>query len=849
MIKFRDLMEQSDTIVFTFGRFNPPTTGHEKLIEKVASVAGRNQFRIYPSKSVGKKDPLPHDLKIRYMKKMFPKYKKNIMSPPSNIVIDIVVGLYNEGYRNLIMVAGSDRVKEFESLITKYNGVEGKRHGFYNFDTIKVVSAGERDPDAEGVEGMSASKMRAAATANNYDEFKLGLPKGFTEGEKLFKDVKKHMGISETVMSEDDVIRDLYIEGHIYKVGDVIRLEETSEYGEIVRRGTNYVSFISEDDGLVKKAWIHDILEVKQDKDVKDREGTQPAKYYAKDAEGDDMAKSTKAARARHFEKGAKKDDDDDSAYKPAPGDKSAKTKPSKYTQAMKKKYPELYEGEATDAAKERIEKEKQRDLEKFKDMMDRAKREDDVEKEAETKRKEVEKSQQQKPQNESLEEDADKSIAKKAEKSGISAGILKQVYKRGVAAWRTGHRPGTTPEQWGHARVNSFITGGKTRTTADADLWKKHKGKSESVEEARKPTTAQIRMARKLKKHGVGKNDDYYLSKMDPETRKKYEPKKRPEPMKVEPPKGKTFKWFQTAEYQPEETELQEDWFTKLLNKYLLKPRTYKTASQILQQVLDKKKKDGKLAHSTEYYAAQIAKQFKGVDARDLAKMVKVEQVKEWYRLDSTRSKYQEKYGEEWVSHLDETYKKMIDKIGYKPEPMSFSEHTEDGNDIREAVIYHLENEIPFAENVYRLHSDNFYKLFETAREMYQSDVINVDSWDRELLESDIGTFGIYEGQNVPLDIPIAEEEDVELNKPKRGGPKKFYVYVKNDKGNVVKVTFGDTTGLKAKIDDPDARKSFAARHKCDMQNDKTKAAYWACRLPKYAKSLGLSGGGNFFW
>ena len=379
--------------------------------------------------------------------------------------------------------------------------------------------------------------------------------------------------------------------------------------------------------------------------------------------------------------------------------------------------------------------------------------------------------------------------------------------------------------------------------------MWKKHKGKSESVEEARKPTTAQIRMARKLKKHGVGKNDDYYLSKMDPETRKKYEPKKRPEPMKVEPPKGKTFKWFQTAEYQPEETELQEDWFTKLLNKYLLKPRTYKTASQILQQVLDKKKKDGKLAHSTEYYAAQIAKQFKGVDARDLAKMVKVEQVKEWYRLDSTRSKYQEKYGEEWVSHLDETYKKMIDKIGYKPEPMSFSEHTEDGNDIREAVIYHLENEIPFAENVYRLHSDNFYKLFETAREMYQSDVINVDSWDRELLESDIGTFGIYEGQNVPLDIPIAEEEDVELNKPKRGGPKKFYVYVKNDKGNVVKVTFGDTTGLKAKIDDPDARKSFAARHKCDMQNDKTKAAYWACRLPKYAKSLGLSGGGNFFW
>ena len=799
-------MEEGDTIVFTFGRFNPPTTGHEKLIEKVASVAGRNQFRIYPSKSVGKKDPLPHDLKIRYMKKMFPKYKKNIVSPPSNIVIDIVVGLYNEGYRNLIMVAGSDRVKEFESLITKYNGVEGKRHGFYNFDTIKVVSAGERDPDAEGVEGMSASKMRAAASANNYDEFKLGLPKGFTEGEKLFKDVKKHMGISETVMSEDDVVRDLYIEGHIYKVGDVIRLEETSEYGQIVRRGTNYVSFISEDDGLVKKAWIHDILEVKQDKDVKDREGTQPAKYYAKDAEGDDMAKSTKAARARHFEKGASKDDDDPSAYKPAPGDKSAKTKPSKYTQAMKKKYPDLYEGEATDDAKARIEKEKQRDLEKFKDMMDRAKREDEVEKEAETKRKEVEKSQQQSSQQtESLEEDADKSIAKKAEKSGISAGILKQVYKRGVAAWRTGHRPGTTPEQWGHARVNSFITGGKTRTTADADLWKKHKGKSESVEEENPCWDGYVQQG--MKKKG---------DKMVPNC-------------------------------VPESTDLQEDWFTKLINRYLLKPRTYKNASEILQQVLDKKKKEGGLRHSVEYYAQQIAKQYDGVDARDLAKLVKTEQVKEWYRSDATRKQYQEKYGEQWVSRLDETQKRMMDKIGSSSELVSFQEHTVD---MQEAVVYHMENDIPFAENIYRLHSENFYKLFNVAREMYEQEVINVDSWDRQLLETDIGRFGLYEGQNVPLDIPIAEEEDKELNKPMRGGPKKFYVYVKDPStGNIKKVTFGDTSGLKVKLDDPEARKSFAARHKCDTQNDKTTAAYWACRLPKYAKSLGLSGGGDFFW
>jgi hypothetical protein len=112
------------------------------------------------------------------------------------------------------------------------------------------------------------------------------------------------------------------------------------------------------------------------------------------------------------------------------------------------------------------------------------------------------------------------------------------------------------------------------------------------------------------------------------------------------------------------------------------------------------------------------------------------------------------------------------------------------------------------------------------------------------------MGEYAMYEGEHVPLDCPLYEEDDnVELNKPKRGGSKKYYVYVKNAKGNVIKVSFGDTTGLTAKINDPQARKSFVARHNCDQKNDKTKAGYWACRLPKYAKALGLSGGGNFFW
>jgi len=136
--------------------------------------------------------------------------------------------------------------------------------------------------------------------------------------------------------------------------------------------------------------------------------------------------------------------------------------------------------------------------------------------------------------------------------------------------------------------------------------------------------------------------------------------------------------------------------------------------------------------------------------------------------------------------------------------------------------------------------------------RKMHNEGRLEVTGFDKELMEGDIGKFATYEEQVVPLDCPMMEEEEKNppLNKPKAGGPKKYYVYVRDPStGNVKKVTWGDTTGLKVKLDDPEARKSFAARHKCDQQKDKTTAAYWACNLPRYASQLGLSGGGNFYW
>ncbi len=170
----------------------------------------------------------------------------------------------------------------------------------------------------------------------------------------------------------------------------------------------------------------------------------------------------------------------------------------------------------------------------------------------------------------------------------------------------------------------------------------------------------------------------------------------------------------------------------------------------------------------------------------------------------------------------------------------------------ISESLMYHIDNKIPLAENIYRVHSEEFFHLFKEARKLYNEGSLKVlDEWDRKLIEeTDIGEHGIYEGQRVPLDLPIQEEDEKNppLNKPKKGGPKKFYVFVK-DGDKIKKVTWGDTTGLKVKLNNPEARKSFAARHRCDQQKDKTKAAYWACNLPRYAKSLGLSGGGNFYW
>ena len=933
MRSFSQINEKAgDTAIFTFGRFNPPTTGHEKLIDALAREQSKNsgsKMYVFPSQSQNpKKDPLPFAIKVAYMRKMFPKYAKSIMANKKiRMVFDIAVELHNKGHRSIVMVVGSDRVTEFEGLLNKYNGVNG-RHGYYGFDNIEVVSAGERDPDAEGVSGMSASKMRAAASTGDFDSFKTGVPSGFKDALKLYNDVRKNMGIREErdmgEMTDFETLRDLYLTGKLWNIGDVV--ESKGVRGKVINKGTNYLSYVSED-GKVHKTWLYDInerdykkeyanyqgtpeqiarrssrnkarrvmgdkivkgmdvghkdnnpmnndpnnlrnedpsvnrkeprlREVKQDKEIKSRDGTQPAKYYAKDTEGDTMSKSTKQARARHFDK--KKSG-------PAPGDASATTKPSKHTQKFKQMYGEILGKDAdmgdyiddfkkSDAPQFKGKSKKKRKdmaiaayLDKNESVLDKVNtllsedghtdvasmkgkvqvamkalqkmqselgklgdeddlptwwtnkvstavsRIDDMSDYLDTQvedfthypgqvqtdnlpadgwitgdppqpiefdgsdtksildkaNKEVEKERGvvQKPFVESnmefyqLDEKIE-GLVTKAKKSGMPYGILKKVYDRGMAAWKTGHRPGTTPQQWAFARVNSF-------TTKSSGTW--------------------------------GKADKDLAKQVN-------------------------------SSHHPEETEL---------------------------GMIPKKKRKGH-------------------------EVLGPESVQEWFESNMTRAKYQLHHGEDWWWKLQEVKESMLEKMGVCCDDCAEGVH--EGTELKEKGPCwdgfkqvgmknkggkQVPNCVPESwtqedidENLRKVKgTSNLYeprkstKFSRMKSMMKHSDMMKKkDDEDRKTKKAS-GDYKMRMYNSVKLENvwgEVTEKDDKsgkELNNPTRGDVKKYKVYVKNDKGNVVKVEFGDPN-MSIKRDDPEARKNFRARHNCDQKKDKTTAGYWSCKF-----------------
>ena len=457
------LVEEEREVYFTFGRMNPPTIGHGKVMDALAQKSGKADYKVFVSQSQdAKKNPLSYSDKIKHTRKMFPKHARNIMVDKSvKTAINAMVALYDQGYKSVTMVVGDDRITEFDVLLNKYNGTKA-RHGFYNFKSIKIVSAGKRDPDSVGVEGMSASKQRENASKNDFVAFSQGVPKSMSNPDtrKLFNDVRKGMGLNEASEFRSHIelatvseAREKFVQGELFEVGDMVVIKESEEVAIISILGANYVivetndgkkmrkwlesvELISEDvtqkqlndlekfgDRLLKKfdidieftrhfadrmndkrndpaikvtelqrlfkkiaknkgkdvkkhgdaeAVLKDMQsdlnlpvvvnykngefevvnktimrkkdfktsspEIKyesQDPDIKDREGTQPSRYHK------GLEKSTKVKRDAHFKKHGKKADDDESAYKPAPGDTTAKTKPSKYTKSFKDMYDE----------------------------------------------------------------------------------------------------------------------------------------------------------------------------------------------------------------------------------------------------------------------------------------------------------------------------------------------------------------------------------------------------------------------------------------------------------------------------------------------------------------------------
>ena len=511
--------------VMAFGRFNPPTTGHHQLIKKVESTAKQHNGtpHIIASHSEGSaKNPLPQKKKIGYLKKLTQHSSSVHGSSKQEPTILHHAARLNKHHDHLVVVAGSDRQKEYHDLLHKYNN-KALRHGHYNYKSIKVVSSGHRDPDSEGTTGISGTKMRDHARSGNHVEFKKGLPKELHPHAKEMinhiKSVKEEMNMEEYLdekkkakkleldditdkeldkfvdqekdtlkeYDEDDQEESVEEEAPLgftqrlrrarvmkrlaprlarqrkirkFKLADPKRLEKRSRKMAIKflrkkiagKRGENYQSLSISDkmavDRLlakkmhivpriakrlmpkIRKAEIERLkrarsqrnenhalfnmiekMSAPQDKDIADRKGTQPAKYHK------GLSPTTKAARDAQFKKQSKMADDNPAAYKPAPGDATAKTKPSKYTKMYKDMFGETNE--------------------------------------------EYE-----------LTEKSMEALKKKASKSGHSYGTLKKVYNRGVAAWKTGHRPGTTPQQWGYARVNAFIAKKKAGTlNHDKDL------------------------------------------------------------------------------------------------------------------------------------------------------------------------------------------------------------------------------------------------------------------------------------------------------------------------------------------------------------------------------------------
>ena len=261
---------EGDTLTTAFGRFNPPTSGHEKLLQAARKAAAGGALKIYPSRSQDpKKNPLDPDMKISYMKKMFSDFEEEIINDSEmKTIFDVLSTAFEDGYKNVNIIVGADRQAEFENLAQKYNGE------LYDFDNIRVISAGVRDSDAEGVEGMSASKLRKAVLDDDMEGFKKGTPKGLKDADvqALFDAVRTGMNAKKKKVKESyelwevapridqTGLRENYIKKNIFNIGDLVENLNTGLVGRIIRRGANHLICLTTEQNMFK-SWIKDVME------------------------------------------------------------------------------------------------------------------------------------------------------------------------------------------------------------------------------------------------------------------------------------------------------------------------------------------------------------------------------------------------------------------------------------------------------------------------------------------------------------------------------------------------------------------------------------------------------------
>ena len=874
---------------FTFGRFNPPTeSGHGKLVSAVQAHAEKTGGRhyIFPSHSQdSKKNPLSHGDKVGALNRLFPT--ANVVSRGKvRTAIDAMKHLEKQGHTHVTMVVGSDRVDNFHSLLNKYRTKE-----YPGIKKVNVVSAGQRDPDAEGAEGMSASKLRGLVAAGKKDEFvshysdkKLGAhihdrvktgmqmesvsPVGiFLLGgpgsgkDYVLKNIFSRFDLTE--VQADQILNGAANELHESKQNIVINsiadtdkikliqtmledytfdfvhvsvtnkvsrlrneqreqpLEENKRIDKLLKaeqlakdvdafvfnnsinlnesNQMEQIMFGAQIEKLLERLVNHGlslyvqpepksftVIKEKYSTVKKDKASGLPKKYVA------GLSASTAKARAAHWKEKAKLSDSDPRAYEPAPGDARAKTKPSKHTLAVRKMMDEA-------------------ELEKIR----RVPRSGNITA-VMNKRKETGRVSE-----ETIDEGAaDKSLSAKAAKSGISVSTLRKVYRRGVAAWNSGHRPGTTPSQWGHARVNSYISKGKgTYHGADKDL--REDSDIDELFEMQLAGTDEYRKYAIAMTPGQGEPVDAFPVKS---------PNKKPMAVVAKPKQSIVSQYTSEEEHSNCGT-----------------PECCGECNQVLE--------DGEKDRKTFFTVR--------AESNEIKKKVDLTPT-----LTTKRKK--------GSLAPPNNYNSTLHGLPVSSRFNAYEETEQNLPTLEEAVQYHLENKISFTENIFRPGSEMFFEMLSEAKRLYaEGEYTPTDEYELDMLNSDIGEIAEYEGQTVVLDYPIEEglEEACWSGYTQKGMKKKGDKMVPNcvpvneedktdgkgigkpwreDGGGAVYVRVGDgvrkisfsKSGMAKKYMDPAATRSFVARHRCLTNKDKTSRSYWACRWPRF-----FSKSGKIWW